>query len=217
MASGIYEILNTANGKRYIGSAKDLDCRWKLHRRELLGGRHVNKHLQRAWNKYGEGAFKFLPILTCAKTKQMLEFYEQQLLDKVKPEYNICKKAGTTLGMVHSPEARAKMKERSTGRKCPAVSVSNQVRLVSAGTRVKMSEARLGKSRPKEAIEKSNAANRGQKRTLEQCANISRPKLGNTYVRGQKRTPAQRENMSRGQRESYARRVASTVAAQSQL
>ena len=91
--SGIYEILNTANGKRYIGQAVNFAKRWKKHLTELRGGRHHSRHLQSAWNKHGETTFRFLPILTCAKS--MLSFYEQQLLDKAKPEYNIQPIAGS--------------------------------------------------------------------------------------------------------------------------
>ena len=52
--SGIYQILNTVNGKFYIGSAVDFTLRWAQHKWEFKNNRHSNTHLQRAYNKYGE-------------------------------------------------------------------------------------------------------------------------------------------------------------------
>lgn len=55
---GIYCIINTANNKRYIGSAVNLQERIKQHYTELSKGVHFNAHLQRSWEKYGEESFK---------------------------------------------------------------------------------------------------------------------------------------------------------------
>lgn len=57
--SGIYAIECLANGKRYIGSSKNIEARWAHHRATLNSGQHYNKHLQRCWVKYGEGRFQF--------------------------------------------------------------------------------------------------------------------------------------------------------------
>lgn len=69
--SGIYEIVNTVNGKRYIGSAKKFKIRWSKHVSALRLCKHHSRHLQAAWNKYGEAAFKFLPILTCQQRPKL--------------------------------------------------------------------------------------------------------------------------------------------------
>lgn len=61
---GIYKITNLINNKFYIGSSSDLKKRLYEHRRELNLGVHANKHLQSAWNKYGEENFKFEIIET---------------------------------------------------------------------------------------------------------------------------------------------------------
>lgn len=52
--SGIYEIINLANGKRYIGSAQEFKCRWKDHCRSLKNNKHQNKHFQSSFNKHFE-------------------------------------------------------------------------------------------------------------------------------------------------------------------
>jgi predicted GIY-YIG superfamily endonuclease len=49
--SGVYEIKNTLNNKRYIGSSVNIQKRWYAHKRMLNLNTHPNKHLQAAWNK----------------------------------------------------------------------------------------------------------------------------------------------------------------------
>lgn len=57
MKSGIYRIVNTVNGKCYIGSSKDIDKRVRQHMGKLRAGTHINPYLQNAYNKYGEESF----------------------------------------------------------------------------------------------------------------------------------------------------------------
>ena len=56
---GIYKILNTKNGKFYIGSSTNLRKRLYEHFRELNLKIHNNKSLQNDWIKYGKEGFKF--------------------------------------------------------------------------------------------------------------------------------------------------------------
>ena len=55
----IYKIINVANGNFYVGSTVDFKARFKRHRSRLRKNNHHNKHLQSAWNKYGEYNFIF--------------------------------------------------------------------------------------------------------------------------------------------------------------
>lgn len=57
--SGIYYIKNKVNNKIYIGQTKDIDGRRKEHKRDLKANRHVNWHLQKAFEKYGDSNFEF--------------------------------------------------------------------------------------------------------------------------------------------------------------
>ena len=68
--SGIYAIKNKINNKQYIGSSCDLQRRWyKDHVPSLNRKDHYNRHLQHAWNKYGEVAFEFSIIEECAEAE----------------------------------------------------------------------------------------------------------------------------------------------------
>ncbi len=59
MVGYIYYIINTVNGKRYVGETIQYEIRQKTHLRLLKQGKHHSEKLQRAWNKYGEDAFIF--------------------------------------------------------------------------------------------------------------------------------------------------------------
>ena len=66
MYFGIYSITNVVTGDMYIGQTiQDFEKRWKSHISALNRGNHDNEYLQRSWNKYGEGAFKFKAIHYC--------------------------------------------------------------------------------------------------------------------------------------------------------
>lgn len=81
--SGIYIILNQENGKYYLGSAVNLQSRWRVHKHHLKNNKHHSQHLQRAWNKYGEKRFEFIPVLKVEREKLLST--EQLLLDTLKP------------------------------------------------------------------------------------------------------------------------------------
>lgn len=58
----IYKIINTINNKFYVGSTSNTKVRFREHRRKLRSGKHHCKHLQAAWNKYGEHTFVFVVV-----------------------------------------------------------------------------------------------------------------------------------------------------------
>lgn len=64
MNCGIYCIKNLINNKVYIGKTNDLQSRWKNHLFVLRANTHSNKHLQTAFNKYGESNFEFIVLLS---------------------------------------------------------------------------------------------------------------------------------------------------------
>ena len=98
--SGIYAIESQIDGKYYIGSSKTLRTRRNAHFSSLRAGKHSNRHLQRAFNKYGEENFKF-NVLEEWDEESRIE-REQHYLDLFNDRdncYNMCPLAGApTLG-----------------------------------------------------------------------------------------------------------------------
>lgn len=87
--SGIYCIEHATSGKYYIGQAVDVWVRFLEHKRDLKSNIHDNKHLQNAWNKYGETDFKFYLILKSERANlTFLEDYFLEMVPKNK-RYNI--------------------------------------------------------------------------------------------------------------------------------
>lgn len=106
--SGIYKITNLVNGKFYIGSAVDTKNRFSTHISELKSKTHSNYHLQRAWEKYGKENFIFEVIESVDDINNLL-LREQHYLDTLKPDYNICKIANSTLGIKYTEEAKERI------------------------------------------------------------------------------------------------------------
>lgn len=75
---GIYKIQNNKNGKIYIGQSIHLEQRWREHLILLRKNKHYNRHLQFAYNKYGEDSFTFTVIQTCDECD--LDFYENKYI-----------------------------------------------------------------------------------------------------------------------------------------
>ena len=115
----IYVIKNITNDKRYVGSAVNFYNRKKQHLSLLKRGLHHSVLLQRAWNKYGEKSFVFEILEKVSDIKQLIE-KEQYYLDfyesyNSKNGYNICNKAGNTLGFKHSDKTKKLMSLNHTG------------------------------------------------------------------------------------------------------
>ena len=75
----IYKIRNVVNGKFYVGSTNNTRERFRNHRNRLRKNRHHAKHLQAAWNKYGEDCFKF-EIVEIVESVDMLQTVEDRWL-----------------------------------------------------------------------------------------------------------------------------------------
>jgi group I intron endonuclease len=110
MKDGVYQIVNTVNGKKYIGSG-DIKVRWKDHRLKLNKNIHKNSHLQSAWNKYGKDSFRFDVIQYCNSGEEALAV-EDELFDAYKAWgmwdeiYNIRE---TAVAMKHAEETKRKI------------------------------------------------------------------------------------------------------------
>lgn len=119
--SGIYRIRNLVNHCRYIGSSCNVRERLHDHRNRLRRGIHNNKHLQRAFNKYGENRFEFLLIEECEESK-LLE-REQSYLPpektyralKLRGFYNAVPIAGRVTGIQFSVGEIKRRSDRMKG------------------------------------------------------------------------------------------------------
>ena len=108
---GIYMIKNNQNGKIYIGQAIDIYHRWSTHKTELNANRHINRHLQGAWNKYGKDTFIFSVVEECKQ--QYLnerETYYIDFFDSYENGYNLDRGGQGTTGFKHTEEQISKMR-----------------------------------------------------------------------------------------------------------
>lgn len=56
---GIYIIVNSVTGQRYIGSSLDVGGRITRHLVDLRAHRHSNRHLQEDWDRFGPSVFSY--------------------------------------------------------------------------------------------------------------------------------------------------------------
>ncbi len=143
MNSAVYSI-RSPSGKLYVGSSASIGQRWKRHLRYLRTNQHFNYKLQRAADKYGVDKLKFSILLFCRPSD--LIFYEQRAIDILKPVYNICTTAGSTVGLKMPEKTRVKMRNSHLGKKhsleCKAaIGRAHKGKTMTEESRAKMSES----------------------------------------------------------------------------
>lgn len=199
--SGIYSIRNVLNGRLYVGSATNIQSRWRSHRSSLENNAHHSATLQRSWNKYGKELFEF-SVLEHVENLDDLISREQFWIDVTKSAdykhgFNICAIAGSRRGSKASLETKNKMSEIMKNRPPELIA--------------RIAASRIGKKHSQETLSKM----RGQKREKETCEKIS------SALKGVKKSPEHRRNLaaanmgkSRGPQSSdvIAKRVAATRA-----
>lgn len=180
----MYEIYNWIVDKRYIGRSVQVLKRIQEHRGKLQRGKHANPYLQRAWDKYGEGAFDFtvLEIVQEHDLPQREGFY-CTLFQTHDPEHgynlDLVDVAGRTrlsdshkkhiaeshTGKVRSEDFKAKMRGHPVSPETRAkISAANKGRKPSLEERQRMSDAGRGRKATEETKAKIRAnGNRGRK------------------------------------------------------
>lgn len=155
--TGVYAIVNLVNGKKYVGSAAEsFNRRIGSHRRELNKNKHHSRHLQSAWNTYGQDAFEVRIQETT--TPELAVAVEQTFIDAWKTAdprfgYNTSPTAGNCRGMSHTEETKARMSAAKKGKP------------LSEKTKARMSVVRKGKKmkpRSDETRARVAAARRGR-------------------------------------------------------
>ena len=193
--AGIYRLRveRPSGPKFYIGQAAILRKRRTQHLRDLRRGRHKNQLLQRAFQKYGEGAIRFEILIVCQRSKSVLDLYEQSVLDVYRDDevYNLCRECvGSKLGHPMSEETKLKIGTANRGRQLndsqkQAVAASNKARNVSEETRAKMSASRIGNQNSLGHVQsaehraKVGAFFRGKKKSAEEVARRQATRLAN--------------------------------------
>ena len=162
MKTGVYQIKNSTNGRRYIGSAaSNIEQRWREHRSLLNRGMH-NLKLQNAWNKYGEACFIFEVLEECEASLcvereqhylNMLLFADENDRRFDELGYNALRIAGSALGFRHSEETKQKMSAIRIGRPHPC----------SKETRQKIAAANRGKRRSQVEVERMSLVQKGER------------------------------------------------------
>jgi len=131
--SGVYVWTNKVNGKSYVGSSTNLTIRFNCYFNKSRLGLGSGKHMliNKALLKHGHSNFRLEILEYCDKDKAIIR--EQYYLDKLNPEYNILKIAGSCFGHKHSEESKAKMRKAALGR------------VFSEETKAKLKDASLGR------------------------------------------------------------------------
>ncbi len=175
--SGVYAIVNTHNGKCYVGSAIHIARRWKYHRWALRAGKSTHIKLQHAWNKYSGNGFEYVILeLIENATPELLSRREQYYLDTLQPAYNICPTANSMFGFTVLEETKARIGSKNKGHP------------VSEEQREQLRQANLGKKKTLEARERLKATlNRPEVK-----AKMSKP-------RSKRVSPQGRENIRQAQ------------------
>ena len=195
MSSGIYCILCTANGKRYVGQSVAMKRRLTAHLSRLRRGVHYNAHLQAAFQKYGAESFETSVLEECAE--DMLDIRERAWISyyqSTNPEFGYNRELGGHAQKA-TPETRAKLSELLRQRYAdPAarakMSEAHRGKKITPETRAKLSEAARGRTISVETRAKLSKAQQGKKATPEAKARMAKASLG------RKHTPETRAKMS---------------------
>ena len=111
---GIYCITCAINGKKYIGSTKNIYRRINLHKCKLNKNdlKHNNQYFIDDWNKYGYENFDYYVLEYTEKNLKDKETYYIELYDTINREkgYNL-RRDKTGIGMIPLDETRKRYSE----------------------------------------------------------------------------------------------------------
>lgn len=182
----IYKILNTQNNKFYVGSTVNMYKRTYGHRRRLRRNEHHCKHLQAAWNIYGEKSFVFFVVEEVSSVSELHDAENRWLQEHFGKEYcyNASRYADTPMrGNEHSEEAKKKISQKVQA--ALARGAAGKYKR-SPETVQKLSESLKG-----------NSCARGYKRTERECQAISERMKGKTLWLGKKHSEESKLKMGK--------------------
>jgi group I intron endonuclease len=180
--TGIYKISNKEDGKIYIGQAKDIEKRWKTHKR----------------GQYPEDKFTYEILMEC--DLEQLNFWEIAWItseNACDPDVGYNKTlGGTSLKVIiKSDEVKAKISAARKGKKVTdetkaKTSATLKGRKLTDEHKAKMSASNIGRKLTDEHKAKISATLKGREYTDETKAKIS------TALKGRKRTAETKAKIS---------------------
>jgi group I intron endonuclease len=194
----------------YYGSAaSSFINRRSGHLNKLRKNDHANRHMQNAWNKYGEQSFRFSIVEEC-EPQRCLEVEQRYIAQFFGAEncMNLSPTAQNTLGVKYSEESRRKLSEchskrvmKDSTRKLHSermksfkhsdegkakIAASNRRRKLSDESKRKIGEKNKGRVMSAESRKKMSIAKRGRRKSPETRARM---------VEAQRRRKEQRKQM----------------------
>lgn len=155
---GIYSITNTVNCKKYIGQSIDVKRRLRNHKWSLRHNKHINNHLQKSFNKYGENCFAFEVVCECSEEQlDELERFYISCYDCMNPQYGYNSESGGNANKHPSKETLQKMRESHGGEKSGMWGKKH-----SEETKALMREKALGRVLSEETRDKLSKSHKGK-------------------------------------------------------
>ena len=111
--SGIYMLTNKSTSDIYIGQSNDISKRFKNYFNLSYLKSQNSFRISRALIKYGYNNFSLTILEYCDKSDLLSR--EQYYFDKLNPEYNILKIAGSSLNSKQTEETKAKISKSLKG------------------------------------------------------------------------------------------------------
>ena len=183
MKAYVYKILNTVNGKYYVGSTIHLQKRIARHFSSLRSNSHHNFLLQDDYNKYGDSSFTIEVVAVFDEEKQAKDLEQKLITEDYDKNYNLGKYAEYGKDLVSYHPKHDKI--------CKTHSMNNRYRYehMTDEERKEISEMFKGDKNPmygkhhsKEALEKIRQANLGRipynkNKSLEECFGEEKAKM----------------------------------------
>lgn len=207
--SGIYALLNTVNGKRYIGQSADIRQREKRHFKDLCDKKHFNAHLQYAFLKYGLDKFRFQVLenvsinMLNAQEKKWINFYKT---DQKEFGYNLSRGGELNFrGKHHSEETLRKMSKAHKGFKHSAETIKKIIESrkwysPSEQTKQKISESWKYNMISQETLRRLHENRKGCPLSAEHRRKLSIGSRFNQFAKGYRHKEETRKKMSEAQR-----------------
>lgn len=163
--SGIYKCTCLSNCRSYIGQTCSLFRRKNDHIRELRNNRHSNRHLQNAWNKYGEENFTWEVLEYCSTDLlNEREMYWIEYYNSFKTGFNLT--TGGSLGCIYSEESNQKRREKMLGENNPMYGKTGALNPAYGQDHSGEKNGMYGKHHTEEANEKNRQAHLGRNNTM---------------------------------------------------